>query len=399
MLLRLVPAFTFFVAFAATSATHAASIAQPAAPTIAGAWVLNPALTQRPAEIGFSPDWAPGQGSGGERGGRSGSGRSRRGGSASGGGAMGVPAISRESVEDGTRVQQLTEEARTPPSRLTIIQKDTAISIADDQGHARTFRPDGHLEELTIGTVALPTTARWDGASLVVVYDIEAGRQLRYTYTPSADSTRLQVNIRFLDRGREGDEVRLTYEPPGAHERAVLSGAPPSPVAPSASAATLPGIADAAPPSARPVVLPPGSELRGLTTIGTVVENLSPQGKACGLDQENIKTSIARILADAGFKTERFGNEDTYVLLSVVTSRLPDGTCVSRYDASLVTQADATLPYLKGLVAVPVQLLHEGGLAGGSPAAHASAVTDALVKSTNGFVSQIRAANKSVGAR
>jgi hypothetical protein len=44
-----------------------------------------------------------------------------------------------------------------------------------------------------------------------------------------------------------------------------------------------------------------------------------------------------------------------------------------------------------------VQLLHEGGLAGGSPAAHASAVTDALVKSTNSFVSQIRAANKSVG--
>ena len=34
------------------------------------------------------------------------------------------------------------------------------------------------------------------------------------------------------------------------------------------------------------------------------------------------KTSIARILGDAGFKTERFGNEDTYVLLSVVTSRL-----------------------------------------------------------------------------
>ena len=145
-------------------------------------------------------------------------------------------------------------------------------------------------------------------------------------------------------------------------------------------------------------MLPPGSELRGLTTIGTVVEDLSAQGKACGLDQEKIKTSIARILADAGFKTERFGNEDTYVLLSVVTSRLPDGTCVSRYDASLVTQADATFPYLKGLVAVQVQLLHEGGMAGGSPASHASAVMDALVKSANSFVSQIRAANKSVGA-
>jgi hypothetical protein len=392
MLRRLVRVFPLFVVIAATSATHAAPILQPAAQTISGAWVLNPALTQRPDEIGFTPDWARAQGTGGEGGGRSGGGRGHRGGSGSSGGAVGAPPISRETVDDSTRVQQLTGEARTPPSRLTITQKDTAISIADDQGHSRTFHPDGHLEELTIGTIALPTTARWDGASLVVVYDVETGRQLRYTYAPSADRTRLQVNIRFLERGREGDEVRLTYEPPGAHEREILSGAPTAPAAPSASAATLPVAPDAAPPSARPPVLPPGSELRGLTTIGTVVEDLSAQGKACGLDQEKIKTSIARILADAGFKTDRFGNEDAYVLLSIVTSRLPDGTCVSRYDASLMTQADATLQYVKGLVAVQVPLLHEGGMAGGSPAAHASSVMDALVKSANSFVSQIRAA-------
>jgi hypothetical protein len=401
MPLRFVRAFPLFAILAVTSATHAAPIAQPAAPAIAGAWVLNPALTQRPAEIGFSTDWARGQGSGGERGGRSGGGRGGRGGSGSGGGAVGVPPISRESADDSTRLQQLTGEARTPPSRLTIVQKDTTVSIADDQGHVRTFRPDGHLEELTIGTIALPTTSRWDGASLVVVYEVETGRQLRYTYSPSANPTRLLVTIRFVEKGRDGDEVRLTYEPPGAHERALLSGDPASPAAPSASASTPTpsGVPDAAPPSAatasaRPPVLPPGSELRGLTTIGTVVEDLSAPGKACGLDQEKIKTSIARTLADAGFKTERFGNEDTYLLLSVVTSRLPDGGCVSRYDASLVTQADATFPYLKGVVAVQVQLLHEGGMAGGSPAAHAASVMDALVKSANRFVSQIRAANK-----
>src|SRR6185312_3164638 len=192
----------------------------------------NPALTQRPEEIGFNPEWARAQGSGGEGGGRSGGG-SRRGGSGSGG-VMGVPASSRVSADDSTRVQQLTGDARMPPSRLTIIQNDTTVAIADDQGHARTFRPDGHLQELTIGTVPLPTTARWDGASLIVVYDVETGRQLRYTYTPSVDPTLLQVKIRFLERGREGDEVRLTYEPPGEHERAILSGAPHSPGAASA---------------------------------------------------------------------------------------------------------------------------------------------------------------------
>jgi hypothetical protein len=190
MLLRLAGAFALSVVVAAPFAIHAAPVAQPAAATIVGAWVLNPALTQRPPEVGFTPAWARAQGSGGDDGGRSGGGRGRRGGSGSGGGATGVPPISRESADDSTRVQQLTGEARTPPSRLTIVQKDSAISIADDQGHVRTFRPDGRLAELTIGTVPLPTTARWDGTSLVVVYDLETGRQLRYTYTPSPDAGR-----------------------------------------------------------------------------------------------------------------------------------------------------------------------------------------------------------------
>src|SRR6187551_838456 len=64
MSLRLVPAFPLFIALAATSAPHVALIAQPSAQTIAGAWVLNPALTQRPEEIGFTPEWARAQGSG-----------------------------------------------------------------------------------------------------------------------------------------------------------------------------------------------------------------------------------------------------------------------------------------------------------------------------------------------
>jgi hypothetical protein len=142
-------------------------------------------------------------------------------------------------------------------------------------------------------------------------------------------------------------------------------------------------------------MLPPGSELRGLTTITTVVEDLSAQAAACGLDQTKIQTSIAKILADAGFKSNAYGREDADLLVSVVTSKLPDGTCVSRYDASLVSHADATFPYLKGTVAaVEVQLLHDGGMAGGSPAAHASGVMDSLAKSVNHLISQIRAAGK-----
>jgi hypothetical protein len=372
-------------AFAAASTQSTPLGAQPAPPDLGGIWVLNDALTQKPAEVGFTPDWAQAPRAGGAEGSRGG-GHGRRGGSGSGGGAGGVFPVSRESADDSTRIEQLTAEVRTPPAHLTIVQKPTSVSIADDQGRSRTFHPDGKLEELTIGTVPLPTTTRWNGENLTVLYDVEQGRQLRYTYAIASNPKRLLVDITLIEHGKNGDEVRLTYKPPGEGERTVLA-APPS--APSASAAPS-GTAF----SERPPVLPPGSELRGLTTIGTVVDDLTSQAAACGLDKSKIKTSIAKILADAGFRTEPYGNEETYVYVSVVTSKLSDGLCVSRYDATLESQADATLPYLKGLVSLQVQLLHDGGMTGGSASQHASGVMDALTKSVNGFIEQIRAANK-----
>lgn len=358
-------------------------------PNIAGIWILNPALTVRPAEIGFNPAWARGgsSGAGEDAGEGSRGGRGRR-----GGGESRVPQIVRESADDSTRATQLTEEARTPPAHLTIVQQRETVSISDDQGLTRTVRPDGRLEELTLGTISLPTTARWAAAGLEVVYDVESGSQLRYRYTPSADRTQLVVDIRFIQRGREGDEVRLTYESPEAHEHTVAGDAKPAGTAPTVPSSP-PGAAGHEPlpaAGARPTVLPPGSELRNITTIGTVVDALTPQAAACGLDRAALESSVARILADAGFKTQPLGDEETYVWVNVVTSRLADGTCVSRYDASLMTQADAKLPYLEGLVSLEVPLLRDGGLAGGPPAAHAKSVIDALSKSVNGFVTQIR---------
>ena len=395
MLLRIARPLIFVALVAATAATAAA---QSTPPNIAGVWVLNPALTQKPQEIGFSNDWVPS----GEEGGRSGGGgRGRRGGS--GGGGTSAPVFARESVDDSTRKQQLTGEARTPPEHITIVQKDNAVSIADDQGHSRTFHPDGRREELTLGTIALPTRAQWDSGSLIVLFDVESGRQLRYTFTPADGPKRLLVDIRFLERGRDGDEVKLTYEPPDAHERAAIAGGaretpsrglPPPDAPPAGTGRGAAPSASPDTPAARPPVLPPGSELRGITVVGTQVEDLSAQAAVCGLDQTKIKTAVAKILADAGYKTQPYGNEETYVLISVVTSRLSDGVCVSRYDASLMAQADATLPYLKGTVMVEVPLLRQGGMAGGSPAQHAAGVMDALTKTVSGFVTQLRAAGK-----
>jgi len=369
-------------------------------PNIAGVWVLNPALTVKPDEIGFTPDWARSGAPGGEGGGaRSGGGRGRRGGSGSSGSGVSASPAASDSMDDSTRVQQLTMEARTPPEHITIVQKSGTVSIADDQGHSRTFHPNGQLEDLTIGTVALPTVAHWESGGLVVLFDVAKGRQIRYTLTPSQKPARLLVDIRLIQNGREGDEVKLTYETPDEHDREVLSGTPMPPVPPSPPAGERPAtpvVPDATLPAAGPRagVLPPGSELKGLGAIAVEVEDLSGPAAACGLDQAKIKSSVTQILADAGYKAP-IGREDAYVLVSIATSKLPDGACVSRYDTSLVSHADATFPYLKGTVAaVEIQLLHDGGMAGGSPSAHAAAVMDALTKSVTHFVAQIRAAGK-----
>ncbi|MGH9411670.1 MAG: hypothetical protein ACRD1V_19720 [Vicinamibacterales bacterium] len=395
MPLWIVRRFLFVAVIAATAQSSPPSVGQSAPPAIAGAWVLNPALTVRPDEIGFNADWARAANqSAGAGTSRPGGGRGRRGGSSSGGGAVGAPQIIPESADDSTRVQQLTAEARAPAVHLTIVQDTSSVSIADDQGLARTFHPDGKLEDLTIGTAALPTTAQWDAGSLIVVYDVENARQIRYTYTPSTNPKRLLVDIRFIDRKKEGDEVRLTYEPPDAQNSAILLGAPASPAAPPAGAAA-PAATPAGTPSAKPTTLPPGSELHGLSTIAVDVDDLGAESIACGLDQTKIRNAISQILTDAGFKVHTVGEEDADVVVNIATSKLSDGVCVSRYDASVVSYGDTTFPYVHGTVAaVEVQLLHEGGMAGGSPAAHAASVMNALTKSVSHFVDQIRAANK-----
>ena len=384
---------TLLFAIVPGSQSASSSTSQPASPNIAGVWVLNPALTKRPAEIGFSPAWAGAAGEQRESP-RPGGGRGRRGSGSSGGSAQTLPQISRESADDSTRVQQLTAEVRTPPAHLTIVQHDSSVSIADDQGLARTFHPDDKQEDLTIGTMALPTTARWESGSLVVVYDVETDRQLRYTYTPLANPMRLLVDVRFIERNREGDDVQLTYERPDEHNEAVVSTAPTAPSVPAAAPSPSSVAKAGAPPAPLPT-LPPGSELRGISAVAIEVDDLSAQAAACGLNQSTIKNSVSQVLADAGLKTRTEDKQDAYVVVNIVTSKLQDGACVSRYDTSLVAYADATFPYLRGTVpAVEVRLLHDGGMAGSSPAAHASQIITALTTSVKHFVEQIRGAGK-----
>jgi hypothetical protein len=82
------------------------------------------------------------------------------------------------------------------------------------------------------------------------------------------------------------------------------------------------------------------------------------------------------------------------VYVSVMTSSVSPGLCVSRYDVFLYTHTMATLPYQATPVLVQVSLMHKGGMAGGAPAAHAESVVRNVKQSVEEFVSRITSANK-----
>jgi hypothetical protein len=363
---------------------------------IAGRWTLNRVLSQFPREIGFGADWLPPGGSG--QGATAGGGRGRRG---SGGGGSGAFNARRESEDDAKRLQRLTAEARGPSVQLTIVDTLTAVAITDARGQARTFHPDGKEEVLQLDGVPVGVTAKREAGRLVVLYTVEQGRELRYTYSRTASPPQLVVDTEFVERGG-GDRVRRIYEPASATDTPAPAAAAPPAMKPGAGLpaenATAPGKAvmpvSADRPPAQAFNQRPDAELKGLTRLGVVVEELSPQAAACGLSPDTLETAVSKRLSDAGFKVLLNSDEDTYVYVNVITTSLSTGLCVSRYDAFLYTHTTARLSYQDTPVLVQVSLLHKGGIAGGAGAVHAQGVLRGLQEYVDQFSARIRDANR-----
>jgi len=382
---------------AAASIVFAGPVWAQNASDLAGRWTLNNALTSGPREIGFGVDWvlpaAPGaapsggqSGGGGRRGGRGGGGSSGR----SGGSEM-YP-LHPESEADARRLSQLTAEAREPSTHLVIVDTPSAVTMTNDRGKARTFHPDSRDEVLQLEDgVDVSANTKRDAGRLIVLYQVEEGRQLRYTYSRNATPAQLIVNIAFVGRGG-GDEVKRVYEPSRPDEPMTA----PAPTATGAGSGLVPatGSVTAAGAQQAPLNQGPDAELKGLTTLGVVVEGLSQQATACGLKQEALEAAVTKHLTDAGFKVPRNTDEDSYVYINVMTASLSNGYCVSRYDATITTHTTTTLSYQKAPVLVEVSLLHKGGIAGGAPAVHADGVVKGLLDYLDGFITRIRDANK-----
>ncbi len=348
---------------------------------LTGRWTLNTQLSEAPRELGFGVDWlstrdsAPDTNAGGR------GGRGRRGSTGVGTGPF---TAHPESADDAKRAQRLTAEVRKPSPHLTIADTQTAVTITDEEGQARTFHPDGRKDVLQLDGVPVGVTAKRDGGRLVILYSVEQGRELRYTYSRAATPSQLVVDVQFVERGG-GDHVRRIYEPTRAVETV-------APVAADAGKTLVPAAADRPAPQA--FNQQPDAELKGLKTLGVVVEDLSSQAAACGLNQSTLETAASTRLSEAGFTVRRNSDEDTYVYVNVITSSLSTGLCVSRYDVFLYTHATAKLSYQDTPVLVQVSLMHRGGIAGGAPSAHAEGVLRGVREYVDQFSNRIRAASK-----
>jgi hypothetical protein len=357
MIRRRFPVFFSAVLFLSLFVSSQSAIAQSS--SLSGAWVLNPALTQGPKEVGFNTPLVTDQAADSDRETRGGSrGRERA--------FMPKP----ESADDATRMSELTDEVREPPKRLTIADGPGEVVVTNERGEVRRFHPTAQAELIQLGDIPVNVTAQRNSDQLTVLYDIEPGRQLRYTYSRTTAPDRLTVDIEFVGKGG-GDRVKHVYEPPSA--------APQTPA----------GTGTAQRGSTRP-----GDEFKNLRTVGVVVDELSSQSISCGLSQSALETAISRRLTDAGFQVRKYQDQSPYVYVEILTTSLANGLCVSRYDVSLLTHAMTTLSYQESPVLVEISLLHEGGITGGSPAAHAENVIHGLVQYVDQFIARIREANQ-----
>jgi len=363
----------------------ALGLLQPTSP-IAGVWTLNKSASQMPTEIGFNANWLPSQGERGQENAQpSSGGRGRRGSSGGGGGSRGggngLFGVPRESYDDARRIQLLTGMARNPPSRLMIVDTPAAVTFTNEMGQPLVVHPTGKQETTEFQGMLLFATSNRDGDKLVVLYDVEKGRQIRYEYSHNANPSQLIVDVQFLENG-EGDKEKLVYDSGVDAPRATT----PSTAAPGTGAPST-GTNERFDET-------PGAELKGIKTLGILVEDLGPTAIACGLKRDTLEAALSKKLTDAGFIVRKNSDDDTYVYVNIATSSVGTGTCVSRFDVFLYTHATARVSYRDQPVLVQVSLAHRGGLSGTSPSTHLAAVQKGLEDYVDLMITQIRAANK-----
>jgi len=381
-----------------------------AVPDLSGKWTLNTARSQFPTDLGFGMDLIPPAAAAGRENAET----------------AARPFMPRNDSEYEIRnAQQLTGEVRSPSPHLTIQQAEGLVTITDEQGQVRRLQTDGRTTYQPLEAQPVQTTAKWENGQLVVRYRVQQDRELRYAISRKTDPPQLVVQVQFVERNGRGTITRVydpwrADEPPVVIPTAAAAGTlrlpsaaqmtepPPSPLRDALKGADQPKGAPPLPPADPGKMMPavpgasdvpmggmkPDAELRGLLSMGIVVEGADSAPASCGLSSEGIETALAKRLTDEGIKVPHNADEDTYLYVNVKTATMGTGVCVSRFDATIYTHTMATLTYQASPVLVEVSLLRQGGIVGGPAAQHGTNVLASLRQYVDGFIARIKAASK-----
>lgn len=171
---------------------------------LVGRWTLDRDHSEFPTDIGFAlPVDATALGT--ASGPSSGRNRGRSAGEASG------LTIAHEGEQTLKILGDVTDEAEHPWPLLTIGASDGVVTITDGGGQTRRFHP-GKDDEQRLADGGIATHTKWEKNALVVDYEVEKNRDVRYTYRRASDTAPLEVEVSFRDHGR-GDTVRRSYLP------------------------------------------------------------------------------------------------------------------------------------------------------------------------------------------
>jgi hypothetical protein len=382
----------------------------PAAADFDGTWQLNRELSQFPRDVGFGMDvTGAGKPASGDTGAAEMVGQ---------GSNPGLAVNRPASREEAMNSRQLVAEVRTPPLRLTIARSGATLVITDERGRSRTYHPDGREAFTPFDAAPVATVSRWEAGRLVVRYKVEPGREVRYTVSRRASPPQLVVQADLLERGGRDTIVRVydaarpedplpdplpvppapPQTPPVIPLPSQRPGAAPPTSAPAPAPAqpdVLRPAAPAVPGSAAPANLDqtPGAELKGLSALGVLVEELGREAASCGLTQAALEAAAAKSLSAAGLKVLQT-DEDSYLYIRVVTALTTTGSCFSRYDATVYSYTAATMSYGSRPALVQVSLLTRGGMSVGGAKGHGESVTRAITQYVDQFATQIRDANR-----
>jgi hypothetical protein len=171
---------------------------------LAGRWTIDQDHSELPADMGFEVQVdAAAEGSSGSVNSSRGRGRS--------GGAASSLSIAHEGEQTLKILDDVTDEAEHPWPVLTIGGADGVVTIADGGAQTRRFHP-GKDDEQRLADGGITTHTKWDKNALVVDYEVEKDRDVRYTYSRASNTAPLVVEVSFRDHGK-GDTVRRSYLP------------------------------------------------------------------------------------------------------------------------------------------------------------------------------------------